>query len=117
MYHCPCISEDQCAPSHDKLLFDLTPAFKFEDHWRSNTRWTVTPGKGQPDGEYPDPQALPAFGYHQDSGLQIDCEYRPAPRFSLKCGYYLSDMSAPGRGNTWVGKVLVCVVLGVLTIM
>ena len=34
--------------------------------------------------------------------MQADCEYRPAPRFSLKAGYYLNDMSEPGRGNTWV---------------
>eukprot|EP01052_Picozoa_sp_SAG31_P021071 SAG31_NODE_1611_length_7748_cov_2.128758_3_plen_87_part_00 len=66
----------------------------------------VSPGKGLAEEDYPDPTTLRPFGYHQDSGLQADCEYRPAPRFSLKAGYYLSDMSTPGRGNTWVGRFL-----------
>lgn len=33
-----------------------------------------------------DYDSLPCFGFHQDSGLQADTEYRPAPRFSLKAG-------------------------------
>ena len=54
------------------------------------------PGVTAPEG------GLTALGFHQDSGLQADCEYRPAPRFSLKVGYYLSDVSTPLRGNTWI---------------
>jgi ectoine hydroxylase len=51
--------------------------------------------------------ALPPFGFHQDSGLQNDfrnCRdgsHEVSPRISIKCAYYLSDMSSPGSGNTW----------------
>ena len=27
---------------------------------------------------------------------------RPTPRITAKAVYYLSDMSEPGRGNTWI---------------
>ena len=53
------------------------------------------------------PQEAPAdtpvkrpLGFHQDSGrvnAGIECE--PRPMLSLKVGYWLSDVSTPGRGN------------------
>ena len=65
-------------------------------HMHLNVTPSPPPGVTAPDG------GLTALGFHQDSGLQADCEYRPAPRFSLKVGYYLSDVSTPLRGNTWI---------------
>eukprot|EP01045_Picozoa_sp_COSAG04_P023817 COSAG04_NODE_2887_length_3420_cov_2.535682_5_plen_86_part_00 len=44
----------------------------------------VTPGVST-EG-MPDPSTLPCFNYHQDSGMEKDLEYRPAPRFSMKAG-------------------------------
>ena len=62
------------------------------------------PGTMPPD----DFGAVPTFGFHQDSGVQRDIRnaqdlsHEVMPRMSLKCAYYLTDQSVPGRGNTWV---------------
>ena len=48
------------------------------------------------------PVKLP-LGFHQDSGrvnAEIECD--PRPMLSLKIGYWLSDASAPGRGNFYI---------------
>ena len=38
--------------------------------------------------------------WHQDGGIQNrDLETHPRPRMSVKVGYFLSDVSEPGRGN------------------
>ncbi len=43
------------------------------------------------------------FGWHQDSGrVNVEMEFHPRPRLSLKVAYFLSDTSVPGRGNFWV---------------
>jgi hypothetical protein len=40
------------------------------------------------------------FGWHQDGGRQNrEIETTPRPRLSVKLAYWLSDVSAPGRGN------------------
>src|SRR6266567_1733623 len=40
------------------------------------------------------------FEWHQDGGRQNrELEGEPRPRMSVKLGYWLSDMSEPGRGN------------------
>ena len=40
------------------------------------------------------------LGWHQDSGrLNIDLETTPRPRVSLKVAFFLSDCTAPDRGN------------------
>ncbi|MGH3299860.1 MAG: phytanoyl-CoA dioxygenase family protein, partial [Trebonia sp.] len=40
------------------------------------------------------------FEWHQDGGRQNrEIETTPRPRLSVKLGYWLSDVSAPGRGN------------------
>ena len=40
------------------------------------------------------------LGWHQDSGrVNQEMESHPRPRLSLKVGYFLSDVSVPGRGN------------------
>ena len=41
--------------------------------------------------------------WHQDSmRVNDEIETHPRPRLSLKIGYYLTDVSQPDRGNTWV---------------
>lgn len=53
------------------------------------------PGGGTPDAK--------TLGWHQDSGrVNLEIESDPRPRLSLKVGYFLSDVSEPGRGNFWV---------------
>jgi ectoine hydroxylase len=47
------------------------------------------------------------LGFHQDSHrLNVELGHRqpggPRPRISLKCAFFLSDCSRPGRGNTWI---------------
>ena len=46
-------------------------------------------------------QPLPKrLGWHQDSGrVNQEMEGDPRPRLSVKVGYFLSDVSVPGRGN------------------
>ena len=42
-----------------------------------------------------------SVAWHQDSmRVNDEIESNPRPRLSLKVGYYLSDVSQPGRGNT-----------------
>ena len=66
----------------------------------------VTPAAAQAQMHKPpeevDYDEVARFGFHQDSGLQSDLEYRPAPRFSMKAGYFLTDVDEPGYANTWV---------------
>jgi hypothetical protein len=46
------------------------------------------------------PRVKKTLGWHQDSGrVNAEIECRPRPRLSLKVAYFLSDCSAPGRGN------------------
>ncbi len=53
------------------------------------------PGAFDPNG--------PTFRWHQDSGrMNIEMETRPRPRISVKVGYFLTDVSEPGRGNFWI---------------
>lgn len=43
------------------------------------------------------------LSWHQDSGrVNVEMEEHPRPRLSLKVGYFLTDMSSPGRGNFWI---------------
>ncbi len=44
-----------------------------------------------------------SVAWHQDSmRVNDEIESNPRPRLSLKVGYYLTDVSEPGRGNTLV---------------
>lgn len=47
------------------------------------------------------PRIKKTLGWHQDSGrVNIEmAESHPRPRLSLKIGFFLSDLSQPGRGN------------------
>ncbi len=49
------------------------------------------------------PPGSPTVAWHQDSlRVNDEIESSPRPRLSLKIGYYLSDVSEPGRGNTLI---------------
>ena len=42
------------------------------------------------------------FGFHKDTGMGADCETPVQPRFSIKAGYYFSDVPDPSFAPTWV---------------
>jgi ectoine hydroxylase-related dioxygenase (phytanoyl-CoA dioxygenase family) len=45
----------------------------------------------------------PPWRWHQDGGRQnVEVESNPRPRLSLKVAHFLTDLSAPGRGNMMV---------------
>jgi ectoine hydroxylase len=44
-----------------------------------------------------------AYGWHQDNNrMNLDLETEPQPRVSVKVGYFLTDLTAPGMGNLCV---------------
>jgi ectoine hydroxylase-related dioxygenase (phytanoyl-CoA dioxygenase family) len=53
-------------------------------------------------GEAPDFETVEKFGFHRDGGFEGFFAERPTPRMTAKAIYFLSDMTEPGRGNTWV---------------
>jgi ectoine hydroxylase len=64
--------------------------------WSYHTHLDVTPPAN------PDTTAW-QVAWHQDSmRVNDEIEIHPRPRLSLKVGYYLSDVSVPGRGNTLI---------------
>jgi len=42
------------------------------------------------------------YGWHRDGGVINQDLPKPAPLLSIKIGFYLSDLSEPGRGQTYV---------------
>lgn len=43
------------------------------------------------------------LSWHQDSGrVNVELESNPRARLSLKIGYFLTDLTTPGRGNFWI---------------
>ena len=42
------------------------------------------------------------FGFHKDTGMGADCETAVQPRFSIKAGYYFSDVPDASFAPTWV---------------
>lgn len=45
---------------------------------------------------------VPRYGFHRDGGFENFFKERPTPRMTAKFIYFLTDMSEPGRGNTWI---------------
>jgi Phytanoyl-CoA dioxygenase (PhyH) len=44
-----------------------------------------------------------AYGWHQDNNrMNLDIDTQPQPRISVKVGYFLTDLPAPGMGNLCV---------------
>ena len=70
-------------------------------HLHVNVTPAAEPGTRQPSLDEL-MTSVPTFGFHQDSGMQRSFEERPAPGFSLKCGYFLTDTSSAGMANTWI---------------
>jgi ectoine hydroxylase-related dioxygenase (phytanoyl-CoA dioxygenase family) len=55
----------------------------------------VTPASGEANGQHDK-----GLSWHQDSDrLNRELDTSPRPRISLKVGFFLTDCSAPGRGN------------------
>jgi len=42
------------------------------------------------------------YGWHRDGGIINEDLPKPAPLLSIKVGFYLSDLTEPGRGQTYV---------------
>ena len=64
---------------------------------------TVPPGEETIE---PDWSQAPTLGFHQDNGrsnIELDVPKGVArPRLTLKCAYFLTDLSQPGMGQTWL---------------
>jgi hypothetical protein len=62
--------------------------------------WNVRVYHSHVDVHPPEHDAVDHFAWHQDGGRQNrELETEPRPRMSVKVGYWLSDLSEPGRGN------------------
>jgi ectoine hydroxylase len=63
--------------------------------------WNIHIYHSHLDVHPPAPARVPfRFDWHQDGGRQNrEIETAPRPRLSVKLAYWLSDVSAPGRGN------------------
>ena len=72
-------------------------------HYHTN----VTPSP-EPDGTTPATETgyyrdeHKTFGYHKDTGMGQDIETPRQARFSLKAGYYFSDVDDASKAPTWV---------------
>jgi ectoine hydroxylase len=62
----------------------------------------ITPPAGERPAGIPNSQAW-SVSWHQDSmRVNDEIEVDPRPRLSVKVGFYLTDVSQPGRGNTLI---------------
>ncbi len=63
--------------------------------------WQVTVNRRDERPELPD--GAPVSNWHFDGDrLSLDIHSHPRPRLSIKIGFYLTDLSAPGAGNFYV---------------
>jgi ectoine hydroxylase-related dioxygenase (phytanoyl-CoA dioxygenase family) len=65
--------------------------------WVNHSHFNFTPAKAEDDIEaYPN-----GYGWHRDGGaVHADLPW-PPPLLSVKIGFYLTDLSKPGRGETY----------------
>ena len=68
--------------------------------WVNHTHYNVNP----PDARINGRKRSNGYGWHRDGGVINDDIPKPAPLFSIKVAFYLSDLSVPGRGQTYVIK-------------
>ncbi len=62
--------------------------------------WNIHLYHSHIDVHPPAGDAAPVWRWHQDGGRQnVELECPVRPRLSLKAGYFLTDVSEPGRGN------------------
>ena len=66
--------------------------------WVNHTHYNVNP----PQTEYNESGSTFDFGWHRDGGVINEDVPPPAPLLSLKVGFYLTDLSDLGRGQTYV---------------
>lgn len=100
-----CVQDLICTPKVFPKICDILGHNIFLYH-----AYIVGDRAAPPEATIPqDFDAVPTFGYHQDSGMQNDIRnaledgsHSTAPRMSLKAAYYLTDCSTPGCGNTWI---------------
>ena len=79
--------------------------------YHSHFNWTP-PHAASENGDEAEPEPsdysrAKTLGFHQDSHrLNVELGHNqpdgPRPRISLKCAFFLSDCSQPGRANTWI---------------
>jgi ectoine hydroxylase-related dioxygenase (phytanoyl-CoA dioxygenase family) len=68
--------------------------------WVNHTHYNVNP----PDARSKPVARARGYGWHRDGGAINDIDLKPAPLLSIKVAFYLSDLSEPGRGQTYVIK-------------
>jgi hypothetical protein len=61
------------------------------------------PSAGDPGHQRPDATAASVDGWHRDGGrINAETDGSPSPRLAVKVGFFITDVSTPGCGNTWV---------------
>lgn len=68
--------------------------------WVNHSHYNVNP----PDASVRQGAINSGYGWHRDGGAINDDIAKPAPLLSIKVAFYLSDLSEPGRGQTYVIK-------------
>jgi ectoine hydroxylase-related dioxygenase (phytanoyl-CoA dioxygenase family) len=68
--------------------------------WVNHTHYNVNP----PDSRTNSVDRKSGYGWHRDGGVINEDIPKPAPLLSIKVAFYLSDLSEPGRGQTYVIK-------------
>eukprot|EP01047_Picozoa_sp_COSAG01_P013361 COSAG01_NODE_624_length_14732_cov_58.900772_5_plen_331_part_00 len=94
------LTTEKVLPKVIDIMGSNTTCYHFHCNVTSSMGGSVLDEGDDSDGgapSHPDFQQVPCFGYHQDSGLQADCEHRPAPRFSMKAGYFFTDVPPGGK--------------------
>lgn len=105
------LTTEKILPKVIDIMGTNTTCYHFHCNVTSSMGGTVLDEGDDSDNGAPDHPPFDqheCFGFHQDSGLQADCEYRPAPRFSMKAGFFFTDVPL-GAANTWIcpGKHLI----------
>ena len=91
---------------HDAFLdlVDVAPVLSVvrallgDNIWVNHTHYNVNP----PDESTNTVDRQNGYGWHRDGGVINEDIPKPAPLLSIKVAYYLSDLSEPGRGQTYV---------------
>jgi len=66
--------------------------------WVNHSHYNVNP----PDSWVNTSDRETGYGWHRDGGAINQDLPKPGPLLSIKVGFYLSDLSEPGRGQTYV---------------
>jgi len=66
--------------------------------WVNHSHYNINP----PDSRVNAGDRVTGYGWHRDGGAINQDLPKPGPLLSIKVGFYLSDLSEPGRGQTYV---------------